>query len=278
MTKVLKRVPLEVSIHWRYLHPDERESWLEIPKMKSFGKYSKATICRHRVKNIDDLVPDKRKQNQGRPTKLWDRQKRNILRQAKLLQEEVGNFSVERVMVRAGIPASISTATVRRVKRKTRLKWSHAQKKGVLTKSDLKLRLKFSGKVHRKLPKDFWTGGVGFYLDGESFTHKMNPFEQARAPRAKVWRKPGQGLGFRFTATRRHGGTGGSVAHFMAAIAYEQGVVGAELYFGRINADTFSFFDHEHFASMLKNCPNPKGKLFLQDGVPSQKSCKARST
>ena len=125
--------------------------------MKSYRKYSKATICRHMVKNIGDLVLDKRKQNQGRPTKLLDRQKGNTLRQAKVLQEEVENFSVKRVMVGAGIPPSVSTATVRRVMRKAGLKWNHAQKKGLLTKSDLKLRLKFARKVRRKLPKDFWT-------------------------------------------------------------------------------------------------------------------------
>ena len=105
---------------------------------------------------------------------------------SKVLQEEVGNFSVKRVMVRAGIPPSISKATVHRVMKKAGLKWSRAQKKGVLTKSDLKLRLKFARTVRRKLPKDFWTGGEGFYLDGASFTHKMNPFDQARVPRAMV--------------------------------------------------------------------------------------------
>ena len=87
------------------------------------------TICRHIVEKIGDLVPDKRKQNKGRPTKLSDRQKRNIIHQAKLLQEEVENFSVKRVIVRAGIPPSISSETVRRVMRKAGLKWSHAQKK-----------------------------------------------------------------------------------------------------------------------------------------------------
>ena len=81
-------------------------------------------------KKIGDLVPDKGKQNQGRPTKLLDRQKRNILRQAKVLQEEMGNFSVKRVMVSAGIPPSICTATVRIVMKKAGLKWSHGQKKG----------------------------------------------------------------------------------------------------------------------------------------------------
>ena len=73
-----------------------------------------------------------------------DQQKRNILCQARVLQEEVGNFSMKTVMVKAGIPPSVSIATVHRVLRKEGLKWSHAHKKGVLTKSDLKLRLKFA--------------------------------------------------------------------------------------------------------------------------------------
>ena len=50
--------------------------------------------------------------------------------------------------------------------------------------NDLKLRLSFARKVRRKLPANFWEEGVGFYLDEASFTHKMNPFDQARAPRA----------------------------------------------------------------------------------------------
>ena len=93
---------------------------------------------------------------------------------------------------------------------------------------------KFSWKVCQKPPKDFWTGGVEFYLDGASFTHKMNPLDQAIAPRAMVWRKPGKGLDFGFTLKRSHEGTGGSMAHFMEAIAYGKRVIAAEQYFGRI--------------------------------------------
>ena len=52
----------------------------------------------------------------------------------------MGNFGMKRLMVRAAIPSSISTATVHRVIKKAGSKWSHAQKKGVLTKSDLNLR------------------------------------------------------------------------------------------------------------------------------------------
>ena len=92
-------------------------------------------------KNIGDLVVNLQKNNQGRPPKLSVRQKRNILRQTKLLQEERGNFCVKRVMVKAGIPPSISEETVRRVLRKAGLKWARVQRKGILTKNDLKLRL-----------------------------------------------------------------------------------------------------------------------------------------
>ena len=74
-------------------------------------------------------------------------------------------------MVRAGIPPSISTVTVRRIMRKAGLKQSRAQKKGVLTKSDLKLRLNFAQKVRRKPVKGVWTGGVESYFDGASLTN-----------------------------------------------------------------------------------------------------------
>ena len=139
------------------------------------------------------------------------------------------------------------------------------------------MRLKFARKIRRKLPKDFWTKDVEFYLDGASFTHKMNPFDQARAPRAMAWRKPGQGLDFGFTAKGRHEGTGGSVAHFMETTTCGKNLIAAEQYFGRINADTFSSFIHEHLTSMFKKCPNTKGNFFSQDRDPSQNSFKAKS-
>ena len=50
-------------------------------------------------------------------------------------------------MVKAVIPQSISEETVRRVLQKTDLKWTHFQRKGILTKNDLKQRFKFDGKV-----------------------------------------------------------------------------------------------------------------------------------
>jgi hypothetical protein len=50
-----QQVPLIASHHWHYLHQDGKKTW-------NYNKYSKATICRHMKRKIDDSVIDKRKQ------------------------------------------------------------------------------------------------------------------------------------------------------------------------------------------------------------------------
>ena len=114
-----------------------------------------------------------RKNNQQRPPKLSvPQKKRNILRQTKRLQEEMGNFFVKkRVLVKASIPSSFSEETVRRILRKIDLKLTHFQRKGIMSKNDLKLRLKFVWEVYRKRPlcnyeiwnqqKDYGTREIG---------------------------------------------------------------------------------------------------------------------
>ena len=179
-------------------------------------------------KNIGDFVVDLEINNQGRPLKLYFQQNINILQQTKLLKEDMGNFCVKRVMVKASIPPSISDKTFQRVLRKTELRWARAQRKRILTKNDMKLRLRFARKVRCKLSANFWKEGVGFYWDGTNFTDKITPFEQARAPRAMAWRKPGQGIDFGFTGKGGDKDTGENFAHFMAAVAYGKGVIAAE--------------------------------------------------
>ena len=89
--KYLQRVPLDVSINWWYLHEDAGKTYSEISNMRSYWKYSKATICRHMKKNIWDL--------------------KNI------------EYCKKRVIVKAGIPPSISEKTVGRVLQKI-LTWN----------------------------------------------------------------------------------------------------------------------------------------------------------
>lgn len=108
-----ERVPYVASLHWRYLHQDGRKTWKEIASMKDYKKYSKATICRHMRRKIDDSILDKRKHNKGRPQKLTERDKRNILRQVEILRRDYGYFTTKRLKVFAGVSADISDETVR---------------------------------------------------------------------------------------------------------------------------------------------------------------------
>ena len=114
------------------------------------------------------------------------------------------------------------------------------------------MRLTFTRKVRLKHFVNFWEEGVEFDLVGASFTQKTNPFKQARAPKAMAWKRPGQGFHFGFTRKGSQKDTGGTVAQFMTVIAYGKGESGAEQYHGRINAERFSSFVRDYFASMFK--------------------------
>ena len=270
------KVPLTVSVHWRYLHQDGGMSSSQIRSLKDYSKYSKATICRHMKKETNETTIDKRKQNKGRPTKLTDRDRRNVLRQVEVLRNSCGYFTTKRIKTSAGISPEVSDETVRRVLRKAGYKYTHSRKKGVLKRKDTKLRLEFAQKVQRLVDPTLWTEGVAFYLDGVGFTHKYNPFDQAMAPRTMAWRKPRDGLCLNQTAKGSHEGTGGKTAHFFVAIAYGRGVLLAEQYEGNLTGEKFATFVREQFPRLFEMSSNPKGKLFLQDGDPSQNSRKAQ--
>ena len=63
--KPYRRIPLEVSIHMRYLHQDLNMSGKDL--VKRYRKYSQASVYKHMVKPIGDNVEDHRKNNPGRP-------------------------------------------------------------------------------------------------------------------------------------------------------------------------------------------------------------------
>lgn len=273
------KVSLETSIHWRYLHQDLGKTWREISEMRKHGydRFSKATICRHMKKDINEKVLDKRKNNKGRPKLLTDRDKRLIMRQVQILRKRNVNFTARRLKINAGLSLNVSDQTIRRVLHENNMHYRHSAKKGVLSRDDLKKRLKFARKVKKHFSTgEIWSDGISFYLDGASFTHKYNPLDQAMAPKTMVWRKPNERLKFGLTAKGSHEGTGGRPAHFMVAISYGKGVTLCEQYHGRLNGQFFSDFVRNEFPKLFAKTLNPKGKLFLQDGDPSQNSGKAK--
>lgn len=64
--------------------------------MKLYGKYSTATTWRHMVKNIEDLVPCKQKQNQMMPKKRSDRQNKNACIRLKYCMKKYATLGCRR--------------------------------------------------------------------------------------------------------------------------------------------------------------------------------------
>ena len=79
------------------------------------------------------------KEYSEKTTKLPVSSKRNILHKIKRLQKKMENFCVKRVMVKTGIPISISEEEGRRILWKASLKWTLVQQKGILTPKKLKI-------------------------------------------------------------------------------------------------------------------------------------------
>ena len=137
--------------------------------------------------------------------------------------------------------------------------------------ADLKSRKKFCNKVLRKkLGQNFWNTGISLYLDGKGFEYKSNPRDQARAPKARQWRKRGKGLKFRCTAKGKKEGS--TNVNFMVAIAYGKGVVLCEQWEGAVTGAKFPGIVQRCFKKAFRKSANPKGKLFLMDGCPRQNS------
>ena len=214
----------------------------------------------------------------GRPRKLSTRDERLLLRQISVLRKSEGNFTVKRIMHSAGINLNtVSCRTVQRFLRRKGFYYLQARKKGILTEKDQYKRLQFARKVKTNYPYSLWTEKIAFYLDGVSFVHKYNPADQARAPKARIWRKKHEGLALGCTSKGSHCGSGGRVAKFMVAISYREGVFLCEQY-DRLNGSYFKELIQRKFPNMFKKANKGTSRLWVQDGDPSQNSALARST
>ena len=96
--------------------------------------------------------------------------------------------------------------------------------------------------------------------------------QKARTDRTRTWKKKGESLKRHCLSKGKKEGVGGRMVKFMVAIAHGKGVIKCYQYRGSVNSETCKSFIDDHFPDMFKNSANPKGKLFLQDGDPSQNS------
>lgn len=269
--KVYKPIPLDVSVHLRYLHQDLGLTGAALSRR--YPNYSRASIFRHINKRVGDDTEDKRKQNRGRPPVLSARDKRRVINQVPILRKgKGGKFTIKDIRDGSAVRSDISDMTVRRVLHNAGYGFLTSPRKGILSAKDAQTRLKFAKNAKRKFERDIWINDICFYLDGTGFVHKTNPRNNALGNAARTWRRKGERLNLNCTASGRHEGVGGKVAKFMVAITYGQGVTMCEEYEERLTGEFFGKFVRKHFPQCFAKSGKQNSRLFLQDGDPSQNS------
>ena len=268
------RIPLQVSMLLRYLHQEKGETLKHLQEM--YPQFKKTTIFRHMKKPLNETAEKKLVCRSGRPAKVTDRDRRHIISTVQRLYdvEERWDFTSKMLRELAGV-THLSPRTVRRVLNEEGFKFKQCRKKGLLLKEDLDKRLKFAKRC-KKLPDNFWKEGVSFYLDGVSFVHKTNPDKHARTSRTRMWMRKGDGLKRHCTAKGKKEGVSGRYARFMCAISYGHGFIECFHYTGSLDGEKCKELIKKRFPLLFRESSNPKGKLFLQDGDPSQNSSAAR--
>ena len=128
------------------------------------------------------LLPKKCYGKVGRPRRLNERDERLVMRAVKTLRKMRVNFSVKDVIDESGLDPSIAKRwTISLYLNRAGYQHLQARKKGLLSESDKKNRMKYA-QNSKKLLKDtpnFYTHDISFYLDGVSFVHKYNPLKTA---------------------------------------------------------------------------------------------------
>ena len=136
--------------------------WL-ISRWKNRTSYSSSTFRIHKFRSDfgnqqshresrcdgqEGLLGNKDRQEhirRGRPVKLSARDGRQLVRAIQGLPEKEGNFSCQRIMQEAGISVKdVSVRTVSRFLNAQGYYYLQVHKKGVLTVTDMKKRLKFA--------------------------------------------------------------------------------------------------------------------------------------
>ena len=104
---------------------------------------------------------------------------------------------------------------------------------------ETKKRVAYAAKALKTTTPTFSTDNVLQYLDAVSFVHKINPYQDALAPAARVWRTRGEGL--ELTAKGRKDLRGGNICQFVIGTSFGAGAVLVEEY-TKMNGQSFFEF------------------------------------
>ena len=274
MVKCWNKVPLKTSMHIRILH---QEYGYRVCKIKEkYPKIPTRTIAYHAKLDQSSETTDRRHNNPGRPRKLNDRDCRRIRSKVVALRSfDSCNFSAVKLKKVCDLDNVCSTRTVARIMKDAGYHFLNTRQKGLMNKKDHKLRVQFAKKAIEQIGPSLWVERLSFFYDGVTFYHKTNPYGEAVAPKAKLWRKRSEGMSMSRKG-KKEGNNARSVKLFVA-IAYNKGVVMCEQWNPEVRflGVNYKEFVKRHWPAALENSTNPKNKLVLQDGCPVQKSKQA---
>ena len=253
-----------------YLRRECNASFQVIAGKCGISKSSARRICGHQL-----LYAKKEFQpRKGRPRKVSERDKRILLRTLNRMRTTNVNFTVKQLVKESGFTFQLACErTFSRCLNENGYYFLQARKKGMLNEKDKTQRFKYAKQMKRQLSNNpnFWKEEIAFYLDGVSFIYKRNPLNNSASPKARVWRKQGEGL--QITAKGSKDLAGGRRLHLLVAIAHGKGVILKEPY-EKMNGRFFSQFIRDHF-NLCFAAAGPKRneqRLFVMDNDPSQNS------
>lgn len=224
---------------------------------------------RHATRSKSGKKTSKRK---GRPPKLNQRDKRHLYRCLLKLRKVDPNFTVKKLVEFAGMSYNnVHYRTYVRALHEGNFGYKQTRKKGVLSERDRKRRMQFARKCKGILKdnENFFHKDIQLYLDGVSFVFKTNPFGEAMRPKARVWRKPNEGLDI--TSKGSKDLAGGKRLHLMVGISYNKGVVIAEPY-EHMSGNYFAQFVYTELHSAFEDMEADMPYKFIMDNDPSQTS------
>ena len=158
-----------------YLRTYSKFSYRRIADECGISKSSAHRICSNEFQHgsLTRMPSDKKR---GRPRNVSERKMRLLIRTLKSFRRNNVHVTVRSLVEESGLSFQVaSRRTYSRYLNELGYYYFSAQRKGILSDNDKKVRLQFARKMKQELIRnpDFWKNEISFYLDGVSFVHKM---------------------------------------------------------------------------------------------------------
>jgi hypothetical protein len=229
-----------------------------------------STVYRHAKIPLERIHIDKRikSKSSGRPSRMTSRDKRKVIRQIHKFRDLDIDFCADDVQAEADVP-EMARSSFRRYLNKWGYHYLTNRRKGILSKSDKKQRLKFARQVKKthgtpERQMDFWKSSINMFADIVGFEYKRNPYEMAVTPKAKSWRRRDESL----IVTRKGAKEGVTSARFLVGISFDKGVTMVKPVPPGMKGPLFAYIIRENtFENGLA-----ESRTILQDNDPVQNS------